>query len=192
MITRAVIVQINTVSINGSNKATKPSEAEYLVFTAECAIDAEPAPASLENAALLKPTNNTPINPPTPIAVGLKASLKIKEIASSIKEKFIPKIYKQANTYNPAINGTTFSVTCAILLIPPIIIIPTKIAKTTPIIAPAAVLSKPNNSFNTTVAWLDCAALPPPNEPPIQKIAKTTAAILPTTLKPLSFRPLLI
>ena len=49
--TKAVIVQITTVSINGSNNATKPSEAEYLVLTAECAIDAEPAPASLENAA---------------------------------------------------------------------------------------------------------------------------------------------
>ena len=51
-----------------------------------------------------------------------------------------------------AINGTTFSVTEAILLIPPIIIIPTNIARTTPIIAPAAVLSNPNNSFKTTVA----------------------------------------
>ena len=86
------MVQITTVSINGSNNATKPSEAEYLVFTAECAIDAEPAPASFENAALLNPTSNTPITPPTPIAVGLKASLKIKENASSINEKLAPKI----------------------------------------------------------------------------------------------------
>ena len=51
-ITSAVIVQITTVSINGSRSATNPSEAEYFVFTAECAIDAEPAPASFENAAL--------------------------------------------------------------------------------------------------------------------------------------------
>ena len=50
-ITKAVILQIKTVSIKGSNKATKPSEAEYFVFTAEWAIEAEPAPASLENAA---------------------------------------------------------------------------------------------------------------------------------------------
>ena len=53
IITKAVMVQITTVSINGSNNATNPSEAEYLVFTAECAIDAEPAPASFEKAALL-------------------------------------------------------------------------------------------------------------------------------------------
>src|SRR5690606_15167461 len=52
IITRAVMVQTITVSINGSNRATKPSDAGYLVFTAECAIAAEPTPASLENAAL--------------------------------------------------------------------------------------------------------------------------------------------
>ena len=87
MITSAVIVHITTVSMKGSNNATKPSEAAYLVFTAECAIDAEPAPASLEKAALLNPTIKTPIIPPTPIAVGLNASLIISEIASSINEK---------------------------------------------------------------------------------------------------------
>ena len=52
IITRAVIVQITTVSIKGSNNATTPSEAAYFVFTAECAIEADPAPASFENAAL--------------------------------------------------------------------------------------------------------------------------------------------
>ena len=51
IITKAVIVQITTVSINGSNNATTPSDAGYLVLTAECAIAAEPAPASFENAA---------------------------------------------------------------------------------------------------------------------------------------------
>ena len=88
MITKAVIVHITTVSIKGSSKATRPSDAEYLVFTAECAIEADPAPASLENAALLNPTNKTPITLPTPIAVGLNASVIIKEIASSTNEKF--------------------------------------------------------------------------------------------------------
>ena len=52
IITKAVIVQTTTVSINGSNKATNPSDAGYFVFTAECAIAAEPTPASFENAAL--------------------------------------------------------------------------------------------------------------------------------------------
>ena len=35
IITSAVIVQITTVSIKGSNNDTNPSEAEYLVLTAE-------------------------------------------------------------------------------------------------------------------------------------------------------------
>ena len=35
--------------------------AAYLVLTAECAIAEDPTPASLENAALLNPTINTPI-----------------------------------------------------------------------------------------------------------------------------------
>ena len=38
-------------------------------------MDAEPAPASLENAALLKPISKTPITPPTP-AWGENASFK--------------------------------------------------------------------------------------------------------------------
>ena len=66
------MVQITTVSINGSSSATNPSEAAYFVFTAACAMDAEPAPASLENAARLNPVINTPSNPPSP-ACGLNA-----------------------------------------------------------------------------------------------------------------------
>lgn len=65
---------MTTVSINGSKSATRPSEAEYFVLTAECAIDADPAPASFEKAALLNPISSTPITPPTPAALGLNAS----------------------------------------------------------------------------------------------------------------------
>src|SRR5690606_35245956 len=64
IITRAVMVQTTTVSINGSSKATKPSDAGYFVLTAEWAIAAEPTPASLEKAALWKPTIKTPNIPP--------------------------------------------------------------------------------------------------------------------------------
>ena len=60
------MVQITTVSIKGSNKATKPSEAGYLVLTAEWAIEAEPAPASFEKAARLNPVIKTPNKPPNP------------------------------------------------------------------------------------------------------------------------------
>ena len=63
---------------------------------------------------------------------------------------------------------------------PPMMMIPTKIAKTIPMMAPAAVLSQLKSSLMTMVAWLDCAAFPPPKDPPIQKIAKIMAAILPS------------
>ena len=66
IITNAVIVQITTVSIKGSKRATNPSEAAYLVLTAECAIEADPAPASFEKAALRKPVIKTPNSPPSP------------------------------------------------------------------------------------------------------------------------------
>ena len=72
MITSAVIVHMTTVSMNGSSKATIPSDAGYLVLTAEWAMAADPAPASFENAALLNPVINTPIKPPKP-AAGVKA-----------------------------------------------------------------------------------------------------------------------
>ena len=117
-------------------------------------MEADPAPASFENAALLNPTRSTPITPPTPIACGLNASVKIKASALSTNEKLERIIYKHANKYKTAINGTTFSVTEAILFIPPIIITPTNSARITPITKPALVLelSKPKSSFKTIVA----------------------------------------
>ena len=72
--------------------------------------------------------------------------------ASSIKVKLLKMIYRQANTYMSAMKGTTFSVTDAILLIPPMIMIPTTIAKINPIMAPAAVLCSPSKSLSTIVA----------------------------------------
>ena len=115
-------------------------------------MDADPAPASLEKAALLKPTKRTPIILPTPIAVGLNASFKINAKALSTNEKLVPMMYKHAIKYNTAMNGTIFSVTDAILLIPPIIMTPTNKAKIKPIIVPALELLQPSNSFSTIVA----------------------------------------
>ena len=51
MITKAVIVQITTVSMNGSSSATMPSLTGSSVLAAEWAIAAEPIPASFENTA---------------------------------------------------------------------------------------------------------------------------------------------
>ena len=50
-ITSELNEQITTVSINGSSNAVMPSDAGASVFTAACAMDAEPIPASFENNA---------------------------------------------------------------------------------------------------------------------------------------------
>ena len=83
IITRAVIVQITTVSINGSSKETIPSVTGSLVLTAEWAIGAEPIPASLENTALLNPKIKTPKKPPVTPS-GENAPTKIDFTASGI------------------------------------------------------------------------------------------------------------
>ena len=72
-----------TVSTNGSNRATNPSVVGSSVFTAECAIGADPIPASLENTALQKPRIKTPRKPPVTPS-GEKAPIKIDEIADGI------------------------------------------------------------------------------------------------------------
>ena len=75
---RAVIVQMTMVSMNGSSSETNPSVEGSFVFTAECAIDAEPMPASLENAARWNPTMRTPTMPPdTPSGENAPETIKV-------------------------------------------------------------------------------------------------------------------
>ena len=64
MSTKAVSVQIKTVSIKGSIRPTNPSDAGLCVLVALWAMAAEPTPASFENAARWKPIIKTPIKPP--------------------------------------------------------------------------------------------------------------------------------
>ncbi len=90
-------MHIITVSTKGPIEATIPSLAGKRVFTAACAIDAEPTPASLEKAALWKPTIITPIKPPIP-ALRLKAPFQICKTASGIKGRFITIITRAAPT----------------------------------------------------------------------------------------------
>src|SRR5690554_5295173 len=129
--TKAVIVQTTTVSTNGSNNATTPSLTGSDAFVAAWAIEADPIPASFENAALWKPTIITPIIPPL-IAGAAKAPLNISTKTLPTFSKFMPMIIKAKTMYNPAIKGTTLSVTLAMLLIPLIITIPTSKANITP------------------------------------------------------------
>ena len=76
MITSAVMVQITTVSMNGSSSDTKPSVIGSLVRTAEWAMAAEPTPASFEKAARLKPWISAPTMPPA-MPSPVKAPAKI-------------------------------------------------------------------------------------------------------------------
>ena len=88
MITKAVMVHTTTVSMKGSNKATIPSLMGSSVRAAECAIEADPTPASLEKAALWKPTIKTPTKPPA-IPSGEKAPEIIDPKALGIMEKLL-------------------------------------------------------------------------------------------------------
>ena len=95
-ITRPVIVQTMIVSMNGSSNETMPSRTGYFVLAAECAIAAEPTPASLENAARLKPITSTPMKPPQ-AALGLKALSKIVPNAAGISEACLNNTTKQVS-----------------------------------------------------------------------------------------------
>ena len=77
--------------MNGSNNETIPSVTGLFVFDVECAILADPIPASLLNAALRKPIIITPRNPPF-IPSGENAPFQISEKASPMCEIFIPII----------------------------------------------------------------------------------------------------
>lgn len=55
MTTKAVMMQITTVSMNGSHGATKPSDSRSRVRAAKWVMVVEPTPASLERAARRKP-----------------------------------------------------------------------------------------------------------------------------------------
>ena len=88
IITSAVIVQITTVSINGSSIATNPCVRGSLVLTVAWAIAEDPIPASLEKAARRKPKIRTATMPPVTPS-GLKALVMIAETAEGIAEKLV-------------------------------------------------------------------------------------------------------
>ena len=66
MITRPVMVQITRVSMNGSTRATTPSETGSSVLAAAWAMGAEPCPASLEKRPRLTPQSMVVMNDPGP------------------------------------------------------------------------------------------------------------------------------
>ena len=82
-------------------------------------------------------------------------------------------------------NGTTFSVTCAMDLIPPTMTANTTTAKTTPVIQPG---KSPTMPEICACAWLAWNMFPPPNAPPMVKIEKTMAK-KPPNGRPRSLKP---
>jgi len=77
-----------TVSINGSSKATNPSETGSWARAAAWAIGADPCPASFENKPRLTPLLNAklkpaPKNPPT-AAVPVNTSVNMEMIEGII------------------------------------------------------------------------------------------------------------
>ena len=97
MTTRAVIVQITTVSMNGSKSDTTPSRTGSSVLAAECAIAADPIPASFENTARLMPWMAMPTKPPIP-ASNENASEKIRPNAAGSSVAFAPRMTRLAIT----------------------------------------------------------------------------------------------
>ena len=89
MMTRAVIVQITTVSMKGSSSATKPSLAGRRVCAVECAMAALPSPASLENTARRKPMTMTPSTPPA-MPSGAKAPFQMAANAAGTRSRLRP------------------------------------------------------------------------------------------------------
>jgi len=85
--------------------------------------------------------------------------------------------------------GTSFSVTRAMDLMPPMMTIPTATAKQRPMsqLSPAIGLSAPPvTAWIWAVAWLAWNMLPPPSAPPMQKIAKRMARVLPKPALPVT------
>ena len=97
MMTSAVMVQMTTVSMNGSSRLTKPSVHGSSVCTAEWAMAAEPRPASFENTARRNPMIMTPIIPP-PTLSGEKAPCQIWTMAAGSRSALMPMIASAEST----------------------------------------------------------------------------------------------
>ena len=85
-------------------------------------------------------------------------------------------------------NGTIFSVTLAIDLMPPTITRKTTAAITKPVTTPG---KSPTMLTICACAWLAWNMLPPPSAPPMQNTEKTTAMIRPPGT-PRSRKPLVM
>ena len=137
---------------------------------------AAPVPASLDWTERLKPIIIVPKIPPA-TAVGWNASLMINIIAWGIFIKFAKITINPDTMYKIHIVGVRIVVTFAILLIPPTITIPIRIATTKPtsqVWSYKKLWFLPVINTNWWAVWLIWIMLPPVIPPPIQSIAYNT------------------
>ena len=125
------MVQTMMVSMKGSSRDTMPSRTGSSVDAALWAMDAEPTPASLENAARRKPWISTPKSAPKPASVE-KAPFMMVPNALPSSLALATRIHSAASTYTPVITGTITPATLPMLLMPPMITSPTSAAKISP------------------------------------------------------------
>ena len=121
-ITRAVNVQITIVSTNTSKMPKNPCFTGFLVSAQACAIDPVPSPASLEKIPRDTPffilIKKLPTAPPVTDA-GRNAPARIAPKTCGTFFIFSKTTPSASTMYITAINGTSFSVTCPIRLMPP-------------------------------------------------------------------------
>ncbi len=83
------MVQITSVSMNGSSNATSPSRTGSLVRAAACAMGEEPRPASFENRPRATPQRIASPTTAPPTAHGFSAWLKIVAKAAGIAGRWL-------------------------------------------------------------------------------------------------------
>ena len=173
MIASAVRVQMMTESMSGSHIAVKPSVAGREVFTAECAIPAEPTPAAFENSARWMPTIATPMMPPA-IPSPVNAPWNMRTKALGIAVKFSRRMMTTDTKYRTAMSGVIAEVQRAIEVMPPRITMPASTAMRRPMSQSlsAKKLASPPVEFTRMAAdWLAWNRLPAPNTPTTVAIA---------------------
>ena len=133
--TSAVSVHITIVSTNTSNMPKKPCFTGFLVSAQACAIEPVPRPASFEKIPLETPffmlIKKLPTAPPV-TADGLNAPSIMAPNTPGIALKLTITTPSASRIYITAINGTSFSVTWPIRLIPPSKISAIRAASTIP------------------------------------------------------------
>ena len=97
MMTSAVIVQMTTVSMNGSSSATNPSLTGFGVRAVAWAMAALPRPASFENTARRKPMMMTPMIPPATPS-GAKAPVQMATNAAGTRSALMPMMTRAETT----------------------------------------------------------------------------------------------